>query len=366
MHAVAPALATSPALERSIRILRRRSVLRAFAEQVGRALLVALLLAGAVVLIARGVDFGTRTAHAAFLAAGAALAGAFVLWRATRSRPETMAAAVWLDVHSGASGAVVTESELGASPWSQLALAGLDRAVHEFPRPPWLRATREGSFGALFAALALFVPIRELKPGPPPVVADRAIERLEEKLDALEAALALDPELAEELHARVERIEETAASDRPDATFEAIDRLDERLDAEAKRALDAAQQAAEQLARSASDPHLEHADEALQSALSSLRDAGLTKGLSAAAQQQLGATLQLPPGVQLSSLELAQLSKALNQATLDQLAKLASGRMLDAKALERLAQAGLGEPGEFGELDPDHVCDENCRKPGGT
>jgi tetratricopeptide (TPR) repeat protein len=259
---------------------------------------------------------------------------------------------------------VVTEAELGASAWSGQAQERIENALAQLPRIDGLALARSLGLGALFAAAALFVPLPEAsRSGAPPVAPERTLERLEEKLAALEDALALDPELSQELHERLERVEESAREERFDSTFEALDRLEERLDDSAARALEAAQQAQENLAAAASDAHLDHAQEALESALEQLRESGLTKGLSESTKSELGEQLDsLPPGLQLSSQELAALSRELNQSLAKQLGKLGAARLIDPSKLRELLDAQLGE----GELDPDHECDEDCKKPGGT
>jgi hypothetical protein len=79
-------------------------------------------------------------------------------------------------------------------------------------------------------------------------------------------------------------------------------------------------------------------------------------------------SLSLPQGVQLSSAELAALSQELRGVLDERLAKLAAGRLLDPSKLRELKLGegvGLGDLSDF-EYDPDHVCDEDCKKPGGT
>ena len=184
----------------------------------------------------------------------------------------------------------------------------------------------------------------------------------------LEEVLDLPPEEAEELAARLQRIEDEAASGQPASTFEAIDRLGERLDAEAAQALDAAQRAAQDLAQAAGDPSLAEAQAALDSALSGMQAGGLGKDLPPELRAALEpGSLSLPPGVQLSSAELGKLSQALKGVLDQRLAQLGAGGLLSNVKLSelRLAQGSLGSLDDF-EYDPDHVCDEECKKPGGT
>lgn len=359
----ASAPSPSAALERAARRVQRARVRAAAANALARYGSVALFAAGALALVYRTLSPNASTPWWAPLAA-LALAAGFALWLAQRARPSERLAASWLDVRGGASGAVVTEAELGASAWSGQAQERIENALAQLPRIDGLALARSLGLGALFAAAALFVPLPEAsRSGAPPVAPERTLERLEEKLAALEDALALDPELSQELHERLERVEESAREERFDSTFEALDRLEERLDDSAARALDAAQRAQEDLAAAAADAHLDHAQEALESALEQLRESGLTKGLSESTKSELGEQLDsLPPGVQLSSQELAALSRDLNQSLAKQLGKLGAARLIDPSKLRELLDA---QPGDS-ELDPDHECDEDCKKPGGT
>jgi tetratricopeptide (TPR) repeat protein len=367
---VTPSLAPNPSpdFRRALKQVVRRRVLGSSVRALGRHASLALFAAGAAVLVLRTLD-----PHAAApwgWIAAAPLVGALSAFAAgRRSRPTSEAAAAWLDVHGGASGEVVTEAELGASDWSRHAAQRIERALAALPRAPWTAALRKALPAAAFALAALWVPLPELPVGPPPFVAGHALERVEEKLEALDEQLELEPELAEELRERLERVQEAAEEQRYDATFEALDRLEERLDSEAQEALEAAERAADELAAAATDPHLDHAQEALEAALKEMRDAGLTKGLSEEARAALGERLELPPGLQLSSQELAKLARELSGAMGAKLAKLDAARAIDPARLAKLMQARLdelGELGEAGEFDPDHVCDEKCKQPGGT
>lgn len=356
-----------PRLEDGIAALRRRRLLQAWLQLAGVHAQAALFAAGVAVLFVRAVPrWESREAASLLALAALALPTAFVLAR--RRSPSANVAAAWLDVRGGAQGRIVTERELGASAWSEEARAQLATALGALPRPAWKRALRPALPAAAFAALALWIPIPRAVVGPPPVVAEAALEELNEKLATLEETLDLAPELAEEMEARLERIEEQAASGQPASTFEAIDRLGERLEAEAEQALEAAQRASHDLASAASDPSLADAQAALESALASMDEAGLGKELPQRLEDALApGSLSLPAGVQLSSAELAALSKELKGVLDASLAKLAAGRLIDASKLRELELgegSGLGL-GDF-EFDPSHVCDEECKKPGGT
>jgi hypothetical protein len=357
-----------PTLEAGVAALRRRRLVQGWIGLAGTHAQVALFGVGVVALFLR-VLARWESGEAAQLLAFAGIAGLTALVVARRRLPGAASAVAWLDVRGGARGQVVTERELGASDWSEAARAQLGRALAELPSLEWKRPLRAALPGAAFAALAVWVPIPRAAIGPPPVVAATALEELQEMLETLEETLDLPAEVAEELEARLERIEDEAASGQPASTFEAIDRLGERLAAEAAEALEAARQASQDLASAASDPSLADAQAALESALAGMQEAGLGKDLPEAVQNALApGSLSLPEGMQLSSAELAALSKELKGVLDQRLERLAAGRLIDPARLKELM---LGTGGELVDLsdfefDPDHVCDEECKKPGGT
>jgi len=357
-----------PTLEAGVASLRRRRLVQRWIELAGAHAQVALFAVGVVALFLRVLErWESREAAGLIGFAGLAALTAYALAR--RGLPGTASAAAWLDVRGGARGQVVTERELGGSEWSEAARVQLQSALAALPPIEWPRALRPALPAAAFAALAVWVPIPRAAIGPPPVVTETALEELQEKLETLEETLDVAPEVAEEMETRLERIEDEAASGQPTSTFEAIDRLGERLDAEAAQALEAARQASQDLASAASDPSLADAQAALESALAGMKDAGLGKDLPEAVQNALmPGSLSLPQGLQLSSAELAALSKELKGVLDARLAKLAAGRLIDPSKLRELklgTGSGLVGLSDF-ELDPEHVCDEECKKPGGT
>jgi hypothetical protein len=357
-----------PTLEAGVASLRRRRLAQRWVELLGMHAQVVLFAAGVVVLVLRVLGrWESREAAPLIGVAGLALLTSYALAR--RRLPVAASAAAWLDVRGGARGQVVTEGELGGSEWSEGARRQLERALADLPRIEWKRALRPALPAAAFAVLAVWVPIPRAAIGPPPVVTETLIEELQEKLETLEETLDVAPEVAEEMEARLERIEDEAANGQPESTFEAIDRLGERLDAEAEKALEAAQQASQDLAGAASDPSLADAQAALESALAGMKEAGLGKDMPESVQNALApGSLSLPQGVQLSSAELAALSKELKGVLDERLAKLAAGRLIDPSKLRELKLGAGGELVDLSdfEFDPDHVCDEECKKPGGT
>jgi tetratricopeptide (TPR) repeat protein len=286
---------------------------------------------------------------------------AFVFAR--REVPSAHGAATWLDVHADASGFVVTEDELGQSSWTPRTEEALERALAALPKPQWRALLAPLSLAVAFASLALWIELPERVIGPPPAVSSAAIARVEEKLDALEEALALEPELEEDLEQRLEAARADSEAGNPESTYEALDQLEGRIEEEAQRAEQAAQQALAELERAASDPSLAKAQEALKSALETLEAAGLSKELSPDAERALKEALAeaAQSGEPLSSAELAQLARELKGGLEAQLGKLANGRLIDPKKLAKLAASG-----SLDEFDDTHECDEECKQPGGT
>lgn len=352
-----------PTLDGSLAAYRRRALVSAFANGLRVRLAIALFAAGVLVLVAR-VGLRWERGEAAPLIALVLVAPALAFVHARRRVPSRTTAAAWLDVHGGADGRIVTEDEVGRTTWSDGVRQRLERSLRDLPRVRAMPALAP-SFPALaFVALALWIDPPRDPIGPPPGVSASAIERVEEKLDTLEEAVELQPELAEELRTQIERIEAEAADGRPESTFESLDRMEERLEDLARDALEAAQQAERDLASAASDPSLGDAQQSLESALAKMDEAGLARELSPEMKSALApGTLSLPAGVQLSSAQLAKLSKELKGVLDERLAKLASGNLIDPKSLVE-----LGELGELADLDDLelHECDEECKKPGGT
>ena len=347
-------------LEHSIKAVRRRVFTAAWFEALATHLALALFAGGTAILIARVALHWDRV-PAAWFASLAAVAPVSAWWLARRRIPSRESCATWLDVRGGASGLVVTENELGSSAWSPRAEERLRRSLDVLPEVDILRTLRNVTPAAAFVALALWIEPPQVEVGPPPAVADAAIERVEEKLAALEQVLEVEPELAAELDEQLESAKAEAAEGRPESTFEALDRMEERLEDQAQRAEQAAHRAQHELASAVGEPNLEDAQAALENALAEMAKAGLEKDLPQSLKDELApGTLSLPEGVQLSSAELAKLAQQM-KGTLDgKLGKLAQGKLLDPTAVAKLGQLSLDD------FDDTHECDENCTKPGGT
>ena len=359
--------AASPTLDLAAQRLRRRVFVAVFAARTAQFALAGLFACGSAVLLARGV-FDVERARAAWLFAPLALAPVFAWWRARRTELSHAGAVAWLDVHLGAGGAMLTRLEHDDVRWH----AAVERA---FERPVALPRARVGRplLGLVpalaFAVAALFVELPRAIVLPPRRVEEAATMRVEEKLAALEEEVALEPELAQELEERLERLKDEPGS--PEDTFEALDQLDARLNAEGERLTEELRDAQESLARAAESASLDSdaAQRELEKTLGELTRAGFGKELPNEALSALGATsLELPPGLKLTSEQMDALARSLDGALGEKLAQL------ERAGLGGKQPGKSGRPGKAGELaklddfkPTGHVCDESCAKqPGGT
>ena len=340
--------------------LRRRVVAAQWTARAGGLFGWTIAGCATAALLVRGIgDWQRSEAAWLFVPVLAAPIAAWVLAR--RSRPSEAAAAAWLDVHAGAAGYVVTENELGQSSWTPRTEEALAKALAALPRVDVTRAAKPVLAAIAFAALALWIDLPETVVGPPPAVSTAALERVEEQIETLEDALAVEPELAEELEERLEAAKADAEAGNPESTFEALDALEQRIDQAVEHAEQMAEQAARELQQAATDPNFAKAQEALKNALAKLDSGGLSKDLPQSVQDALPEGAQSLEGLQLSSAELAKLASELRKGLDSRLGKLASGRLLDPSKLGKLP-----EKLDLADLDDDHECDEDCKKPGGT
>lgn len=287
-----------------------------------------------------------------------------VAWRVTaKKRIGPAAAAAWLDVHSGASGAVVTGFEVDDVSWSSRVAEALAR-VERLPTARMKRPALLCAGGLAFAVVALLVPIPRPAQSPSVALQQARIEKVLEQLATLEEELTLAPEFAEEMRASLERLKEENALENAESALEATDRASERLADEARAAAEAARSAIDgaEAAEASAGTDPDAAQKQIEEALDELSKAGLSKGLEDPLARELGLdSLDLPPGTKIDGAKLGAFSRALQGKLGDKLAKLA------AKGLLKEGQFGrAGKPGEMPEFE-EHVCTAECaKKPGGT
>ena len=187
------------------------------------------------------------------------------------------------------------------------------------------------------------------------------VERLKEKLEVLEEAVALDEAVAEELRQRVEYLD-AAVKEPPtggkESAYEAADRLDQRLGAEAEAAADAAERALDSLAAADAGAGSPEAQTEVASALDVAKLSGLVGPTlpESLAEALVAAGGPIDPSTQIDPEKLAVVSAELSKALAESLAKLAEAGLLHPGALRR-----------DGRLAKVHVCDASCElKPGGS
>ena len=190
--------------------------------------------------------------------------------------------------------------------------------------------------------------------------------------------MGLFDETAQELSSRLERLRDGLEDATPESAFEAIDRLEERFGALAKRVQEDVLEAEGGILAAAREAMLnpESAQEMLGRTLEMLHESGLDKNLLSSIESlaslierngfelpedlELPGGLRLPEGLEMSGPEILEVARDL------------SGLL--GKKLGALEDVGLFDPGSFEaalretfeDLQiAEHVCDEACEE-GGT
>ncbi len=354
----------TPHLERAIERLRRRAFHGAFLGAFLRAFALAAVVIAVLVLTLR-VGFRFERVDASWTFAALALAPIVAWVQARRRVPSHTATAAWLDVRSGGTGAIVAADEAADERWDP-ALQRQLAAEPALPRIDVARPLRIAALALVFAAAAMLVPVPVAIVGPPTVVQEATLERIEEDLAALQEQVDLEPEVAAELQDALERLQQEGALADPEAAFEALDRAQDRLEQEAYERAELSQSAQDDLARAAEDAQRnpEAAQAALEKSMEQLAAGGFSKDVKSALEKELGAAgISLPPGTKLDAAAIESISKELAEKLGERSAALAKKGLLNGKAL-----AKLGELAKLDGFEPtEHICDENCKKqPGGT
>ncbi len=365
-----------PELAHSLERVRRRARGNGFLRRLVAWSAFACVAGGALALCARAL--GRVSAENAAFALVLVPASALAAWiAALRSTPDRARAAAWLDASSGGRGTLLTDFELGDARWGTAVEAALARVG---PLPPFTPrgAFSRGAPAAAFALACLLVPIPRTLPGATPSFLDSTAERLREKLQTLEEEVRLDTEVADELAQRLENLEAVLADGSPEAVFEALDRLDARLEElalgareEGRRALEGAADALRDVAlaeSAAANAFAEALAELARVALAlnqdplppslselalALDERGDLAGLAAADALALEQAL-----AGLTPAELASLARELSELFDGDLATLADAGLLDPASL------AAAKPLKFDEVVM-HDCDERCQA-GGT
>ena len=356
---------TEPARCREVDLTVDRVVRRAraavFFGRLFRWSAIGFLAAGSVALLVRANWF-REVAAWPFLLAPLALAAGVAGVATARRALSRSAAAAWIDVASGGSGWVVTGGEAPDARWNERIARALE-SLRALPAPrlfqPFVRASAAGGF----LAAALWIEIPERQPGPSPELAEALLASLADKLETLNENVDLNEDLADELAKRLGQLEEELADEvSPESLFEAMDSLEERLQAEAERsgvelgeALDALRSASLDVLR---DPA--SAATSFERALESLRAAGLTENLPPGLEDVFAKGLELAEGMELDPAELLALGQSLAELMEGRMGELARAGLLDPSKLGKLE----GFSGLEGFLPTGHVCDEVCESGG--
>jgi hypothetical protein len=341
-------------LQATVARLRRRFATAAYLGELARHAAIALAAAGIAALLAR-LFFGWPAARAAACLGLVAPALLSAWLRARRTFLSESTVATWLDVQLGASGRWVTAFELAGAP-----PAALRDRPPPLPRLRWRALLGPLAPAATFAGLALLLPISPDASGlAPPAISQRQIERLAEKLAALEETVALDEQLRAELHERLERTREQADTAPLSSTYEAMDQLAQRITEEADQAREQIDEARAELGSDAlaealrADPS--QAQELVATTLAEMAQDGLAQGLPPELQQALNEDgLVAPNALPIDPAALAKLSKEMLGA-------------LDGK-LGQLVKSGLIDPSKLRPFQGKvrlHEHSEKCREGGG-
>lgn len=341
--------------------VRRRSFLGRFAAAAGPMAGAGGCLLGAAVLLGRALEGRDLPGTAGWSAAAAVVVGslAWGLWRARAGAMGAGDAATWLDLEGGATGELVTAAELGerARDWAP-AVERRASAVGRVYPVDWRRPLTLAALGALFFLSAGLAPLRALNAsGALTELFDERIEEVREQLAALDEQLELEPEEAEALEEALDRLEADVQAE-PDleATYEAIDRIEEQLAEVAQEAVQAAQESLDALAEAAREAALNAQDPggaspeatarmeaALEAAMEGLEAfdpealarAGELGGFDAGALEDLAA--QASTG-KLDLAAAAELSQEMREALAEALAELGEAGLLDSGAMASLSE----------------------------
>lgn len=344
--------------------LRRRAHRAVFLGELVSWTAVALLVCGTTVLLTRMV-VGVSRSDAAMVFALVAVAPLLAWARASRRPLGHEDAVAWLDLHSGATGTLLTGMEAPDERWRaqvEMALRRIDARPRLRLRRPLIRV----ALVAAFAGLTLWVDSDARTPDPSQAFYEAAAERLREKLDTLDEIVALEQELVEEMEAQLDLLMTELEDAGADSNLEALDRLAERLGAEADRVRQSADQATLQLEALVSDAGLaaELRQRALEETLASLQELGFDRNLPQTLEEMLAGlgaqSLELPEGLTLDAEELAELAELLEDLIDSKLSYLADAGLLDPSKLQKAAEFPDLRDFQFAE----HACDSECEAGG--
>ena len=348
---------------RRIARLGRRARAIAFLDGAADATVVAGLAAGSALLLLRLLGWPAPAAvvWTLGLAVVAAAAG-WGLRTMLRRTPRPEGCAAWLDRRLKLGGLLVTSAEVDAAAWQQPLQRALAFAEESLPPLPVRRAAPRVLLPLAFVAAIVLLPAA--KPEPPavnPAIADAlAVEQA--RLDLLEEREALEPEVAEELQAKLDELEQRLQEREP-VGWSDVDTLAARGEAELALRIDALEHANEALGAVSAAGGTELAGR-LGEVLRELQEAGLLRDLPQELLDRLEA-LGAEGGEGLDPGALAGLDPEALQALARDLQGAYAGK------LNRLVEAGLADPlkgrqlaelsaAEWRAAPPQHEHDKHC------
>jgi hypothetical protein len=331
------------ALRTTIRRVANASALRGAA--VGATL--GLGVAGATALAIR-LGFGLDWTHALWgllaLPVGAAVGA--IACRTVLTEDE---AAAWLDDRCSCGGLLMSRS----SEWTTLPTAIRVPRVRWFDRSLAIRL----AVLAAFVVGALAVPINQAaSPSSQRFNIDSVVDRLEEQVDLLEEVEAVETDEAQQIREELQSLGESARSDDPGRTWEALDHARQQLEQIAEQAAEnladearnaaAAEEFASQLAdmlEQSPEGLTPEQSESLQQALKSLQENIESESLQQAMQDLADALSQqgnqqreqARQAQQQAAQQMAQSAGQCSGGASSGLGQLASGGMIDPSALQR-------------------------------
>jgi TolA-binding protein len=324
-------------IETNLRDLRRRVFASRFLAAAAEG---APVVAGACALIALSARLLDRSIPPSQFLVAAVVPLAYGLWKARRELPAPATLAAWMDRRGGLGGLLVTSRELDAAAWEDELARRFAHAT--IPQPPLFR--REDGLrvlGAVAVAVGIALLPALVKPPPRPGQPAVAVATAEvrQELERLRRDEAIDRATAEDLAARLERLEEKLAEGDP-VSWSEVDAIERRM-AEAKEshsdALEAARDAAA-AALAADGPDAAAQLNEMARALERATKSGALDGLS----PELRARLAAATGE--STAATGETADASAELTPEEMRALAAdlAAALDGE-LDDLAEAGLGD-----------------------
>lgn len=305
-----------------------------------------------------GVDLLARSGLSGPMLALIAMAVAAVTGtvRAWRRGWTAERAALWIDLQAGATGEVVTAGEIGGarSPWRTRAVERAATADAHYPVPT-RRPLVLAAAALVVLALSLLAPIRTKSSSNRLAgLFEERIEEARDQLEALDEEIEFEEREALSIEEALDRLEAEADDDADlEATYEAIDRLEERMAERAEEAAEVAERASDALEELVREPA---SPESVREAREALAE--MAREFSLAPLDPMNPSADLPKALQdalakalesMEDLADAGLANPESAAALAELPELTAEQLeMLASAIERAEAELLADAGEIG------------------